>query len=187
MAHAQGREALLTVGHGAQSSEDFLALLAGQDIGVLVDVRRHPGSRRHPHFGRQALSQLLTAHSIEYRWEEALGGRRHGTAGSPNVALRDPSFRAYADYMASAPFREAVAGVVRESRASSTAVMCAESVWWRCHRRLIADYCVLATGTPVLHLFHDGRLREHHLTDGVRAVGETVIYDLGADRELPEA
>jgi uncharacterized protein (DUF488 family) len=179
---------LITVGHGTLEAEEFLRLLDDASVTNLVDVRSHPGSRRFPHFGREAMEAWLPAGGIPYRWAPALGGRRRPTQGSANVALRNPSFRAYADYMASREFREALEALVREAGERDVAIMCAESVWWRCHRRLIADAAVLLHGTDVRDLFHDGRLTDHQPSAEARVAtgedGPIVIYDLGVDRPL---
>ncbi len=169
--------ALRTVGHGTLAQADLIALLRGAGVEAVADVRRYPGSRRHPHVARPAMEQWLPDAGIGYRWIPALGGRRRGDPESRHVGLRNQQFRAYADHMASAEF----AGGLRELRAlaaeRSVAVMCAESVWWRCHRRLIADHLVLVSGTPVEHLFHDGRISAHDPTPGARVEGGIVVYD----------
>jgi uncharacterized protein (DUF488 family) len=150
-----------------------------------VDVRRHPGSRRWPHFARAALEVDLPAGGIAYRWEQRLGGRRSTSAASVNVALRNASFRGYADYMATEPFVVALTGVLDQARESRTAVMCSESVWWRCHRRLVADAALLLHGSDVVHLMDDGRLTAHVTTEGVRRVGTQLRYDAGSEPRLP--
>lgn len=167
---------VLTVGHGTLSAEDLRALLAGAGVGLLVDVRRHPGSRRHPHMARDALADWLPVAGIGYRWEEALGGRRRGLPDSRNTGLHNASFRAYADYMATAGFRAAAARLVAASARQPTAVLCAESLWWRCHRRLLADHLSLVEHVTVRHLGHDGSLTLHNLTDGARPVGDHIVY-----------
>jgi uncharacterized protein (DUF488 family) len=176
---------LYTVGHGTLDSKAFVALLRTAGIAHVVDVRRYPGSRRNPQFGREPLAATLTAEGIAYRWEEALGGRRSAQPDSPNVGLRDKSFRAYADHMASAPFRTAVRDLIAEAADAPTAVLCAESVWWRCHRRLVADHAVLVERIPVMHLHHDGRLDPHLPTDAARRDGPRVVYDVGVTPPLP--
>lgn len=170
----------VTVGHGTLPAEEFADLVRGAGVGRVVDVRSYPGSRRHPHFGREAMATWLPEAGVAYDWAPDLGGRRKPRPDSPNVALRHEAFRAYADHMASAPF---LAGLDRLLAAVAagppTAVMCAESVWWRCHRRLLADAACLLRGAEVLHLFHDGRLREHAVTEGARVDGDRLVYDGG--------
>lgn len=159
---------LLTVGHGTATAEELAGLLQGAGVEVVVDVRSAPGSRRFPQVRRAELEVWLPAAGIRYRWEPGLGGFRRLAAASANVALRHPSFRAYADYMATECFRQALLRVLGEASRQVTAVMCAETLWWRCHRRLIADAATVIFGADVRHLGHDGRLSAHRLTEGVR-------------------
>lgn len=176
---------LLTVGHGTLSAEGLAELLRGAAIGLVVDVRTAPGSRRYPHFGRDQMEQWLPAAGLQYRWERRLGGFRRPNPDSLNVALRHPSFRAYADYMASPDFNDALDQVLDDAEQSPTVVMCAETLWWRCHRRLIADAVTLLHGVDVSHLGHDGKLTDHRLTDGARLDGDRVLYDAGQERLAP--
>ncbi|MSR35211.1 MAG: DUF488 domain-containing protein [Gemmatimonadetes bacterium] len=131
---------LFTVGHSTRPLDEFMALLHAHGIGRVVDVRRFPGSRRHPHFGKDNLAAALADAGVEYAHEQELGGRREApavdAARSPNVAWRNASFRAYADHTASAPFRAALEGVLEGALARPTAVMCAEAVPWSCHRQV---------------------------------------------------
>ncbi len=163
---------LVTVGHGTVPQEAFARLLADAGIDLLVDVRSAPGSRRFPQFNRAELEVWVPAAGIEYRWERDLGGFRRPAPGSPNVGLRHPSFRGYADYMGTDRFRAALGGVLDEASRRTVAVMCAETLWWRCHRRLIADAATLLGGAEVYHLGHDGRLAPHRLTEGVQAAAD---------------
>jgi uncharacterized protein (DUF488 family) len=176
---------LLTVGHGTLSAEAFASLVVDAGIDLLVDVRSYPGSRRHPQFGREAMQAWLPEAGVEYRWERRLGGRRPVRPGSPNVALRNPAFRGYADHMAKPEFGDALTAVLAEAASRTVAVMCSETLWWRCHRRLLSDAATLGRGAEVAHLAHDGRLTPHALTDGVRRDGDGVVYDVGGDRPLP--
>ncbi len=168
------------MGHGTLSEERLGGLLSAAGVDLLVDVRRAPGSRRHPHFARAALEQWLPARDIRYLWEPGLGGWRRAGADSPNRALRNDSFRGYADYMRTGTFWEALDAVLAGAALERSAVMCSESVYWRCHRRLISDAVVLARRGTVLHIGHDGRLTPHRLTDGVRADEGLLVYDAGA-------
>lgn len=172
---------MLTVGHGTLAQDAFGSLLSGAGIKHLVDVRRAPGSRRYPHFGRDQMELWIPSEGVDYRWEPGLGGWRKARPDSPNTALRNDSFRGYADYMSTAEFWSALDGVLTEAKAGRTAVMCSESVYWRCHRRLIADATELARQFTVLHLGHDGRLSPHRRTEGVRPDDGRVVYDGGAD------
>ncbi|MGH9230888.1 MAG: DUF488 family protein [Acidimicrobiales bacterium] len=176
---------LLTVGHGTLSADRLAALLGDAHVALLVDVRSYPGSRRHPQFGREQLERWLPDAGIDYRWERRLGGRRTVSPDSPHVALHNDAFRAYADHMGTADFNVALDEVLASAAERRTAVMCAESVWWRCHRRLLADAVVLTRDGTVRHLFHDGRSAPHAVTDGARVVDGAVLYDLGGDASLP--
>lgn len=181
-----GRAQLLTVGHGTLAADELATLLREAEVAALVDVRRYPGSRRHPQFGRDAMAEWVPAAGLAYRWEERLGGRRPTRPDSPNVALRNEAFRGYADYMATGEFTAALDQLVAEAALRRTAVMCAESLWWRCHRRLLSDAAQLTRDVDVHHLLHDGRLAPHRLTDGVRLTDDgTLTYDLGIDQPLP--
>lgn len=159
-----------------------MALLSGAGVARVVDVRRVPRSRRHPHVASDAMARWLPDAGIAYRWEPRLGGWRRTSPSSPNTALRNDSFRGYADHMAGAEFRAALDDVLAEAAAEPTVVLCSETVWWRCHRRLLADAAVIGRGAVVRHLGHDGRWTDHRLTDGVRDAGGWPVYDAGAPR-----
>lgn len=171
---------LVTLGHGTATSDDLAQLIRGASLASLVDVRTVPKSRRHPQFVREAMAQWVPEKTAAaYRWEPRLGGFRKPRAESPNVALRHPSFRAYADYMESDAFAQALAQLLEAAAPVKTAVMCSESLWWRCHRRLIADAAQLLHGVEVLHLMHDGTLHRHRPTAGVRVTPEGKLrYDV---------
>jgi uncharacterized protein DUF488 len=171
------RPVLLTVGHGTHAENEFASLLRSAGIAALVDVRIAPGSRRFPQFGRAALEGWLPASGISYFWERRLGGFRKLPANSPDVALRNTSFRAYAAHMRTPEFAAAMAEIVTRAAAEPTALMCSESVWWRCHRRLIADNACLIRQLEVWHIMPDGRLDHHELTAGVRVSGTELVYD----------
>jgi uncharacterized protein (DUF488 family) len=176
---------LLTLGHGTASVEELVALLDGAGVERLVDVRTAPGSRRHPQFRREAMAGWLAEAGVAYRWEPELGGFRRPDPASVNHALRHPGFRGYADHMRGSRFWPALDRLLDEAAAGSTAAMCSETLWWRCHRRLLADAAVLVRGVEVLHLDHRGRLEPHRPTDGVRRDGDLLAYDLGATPPLP--
>jgi uncharacterized protein (DUF488 family) len=176
---------LLTVGHGTLSAGAFADLVTGAGLSLLVDVRSYPGSRRHPQFGRVEMARWLPEAGVEYRWDKRLGGRRRTRPDSPHVALRHPAFRGYADHMGSAEFAGALDDVLAAAARRTTAVMCAETLWWRCHRRLLADATELTRGVGVRHLLHDGRLEPHVVTEGARLEGGYVVYDVGGERPLP--
>jgi uncharacterized protein (DUF488 family) len=145
----------------------------------VVDVRTAPGSRRHPQFNREELERWLPAAGLAYRWERRLGGFRRASPDSPHSALRHPSFRGYADHLGTAEFAEALQGVLTEAGERPVTVMCSETLWWRCHRRLIADVVVLLHHWDVHHLGHDGRLFDHRPTGGVRVADGVLLYDAG--------
>jgi len=151
----------------------------------VVDIRIAPGSRRHPQFNRDELERWLPESEIAYRWEQRLGGFRKLPPHSPDVALANASFRAYAAHMRTPDFEAAMHELLGGVRSEPTAVMCSESVWWRCHRRLVADHAVLVDGVEVRHLMPDGRLSEHRPTEGARVVGGRLVYDAPTEPPLP--
>ncbi|GAA0604110.1 DUF488 domain-containing protein [Sporichthya brevicatena] len=170
-----------TAGHGTATQAELTDLFREAGITHVVDVRRFPGSRRHPHVGRDRMAEWLPAAGIDYRWVAELGGRRRPDPDSPHVALHNLQFRAYADHMETAEFSAAVGDLLELAGSSAALVMCSESVWWRCHRRLLADHLVLVSGISVEHLFHDGRLVAHPVTTGARPAGDHVVYDAVPD------
>jgi uncharacterized protein (DUF488 family) len=160
---------ICTVGHGARPIGTFLAILDEARVRRLIDVRRFPGSRRHPQFGRDALAAAVQSAGLTYAWRgETLGGRRTGRPGSRHTALRNASFAAYADYMDTPEFRTAVDDLVAAAATGLQTVMCAETLWWHCHRMLIADALVLR-GATVDHLLEPGVSQPHRPTTGMRA------------------
>ncbi len=169
-------DAIRTVGHGTLSAGDFSELVESGGTETLVDVRRYPGSRRHPHFSEGAMAQWLPEAGIAYLHIGALGGRRRPAPDSPNNAWRNEQFAAYADHMASDEFAEGIAELVDVAERSPSAIMCSESVWWRCHRRMVADHLVLVEGLAVEHLFHDGRLVAHEPMAEAVVVGSHLEY-----------
>ena len=173
-----------TFGHGTATAEAIADLLRGAGIEEIVDIRRYPASKRHPHVARAEMERWLPEAGIEYVWAEPLGGRRKVVAGSPHVALRNEQFQAYADHMETPAFRVAVDALLTDAADRSVAVMCSESVWWRCHRRLLSDHLALVEDVAVEHLFHDGSLRPHDPTAEARADGSRVVYDHGQERLL---
>lgn len=171
---------LITFGHGTATADQLTCLLRGAGIVAVVDIRTVPGSRRNPQVARAALERWLPERGVDYRWDKRLGGFRRPAPDSPDVTWREPMFRGYAQHMRSAEFGAAVEEVLAEVRERPVAVMCSESVWWRCHRRLVADFAELARGVPVRHLMHDGRLTGHRLSPGVRQREDgLLVYDGG--------
>jgi uncharacterized protein (DUF488 family) len=167
----------LTVGHGTAGQDELAQLLLQAGVQALVDVRIAPGSRRNPHVMRAALAQWLPAAGVDYRWEQRLGGYRKLPADSPDLALRNSSFRAYAAHMRTAQFGAAIAELRAQAAAERVVIMCSETLWWRCHRRLIADHLLLLDGVSPCHLMPGGKLTAHPPTEGVRVAGDVLVYD----------
>jgi uncharacterized protein (DUF488 family) len=179
---------LLTYGHGTETAEHTVAILAAAAIRLVIDIRVAPGSKRNPQFARAELERYLPEAGIGYRWEKRLGGFRKPSAGSPDIAWRVDMFRGYAEHMRSADFLAAIGPVLAEAasaeaasaKAGSVAVMCSESSWRRCHRRLVADFAQVACGVPVRHLAHDMSLEDHQPSEGLRLREDgLLIYDGG--------
>lgn len=164
-----------TVGHSTRSGEEFGQILTAHRIEVLVDVRSFPGSRRYPQFNRSALAESLASIGIKYRHEPRLGGRRRPRADSHNTAWRNAAFRAYADHMETEEFRKGVEELLELARSARTAVMCAEALWWRCHRSLISDY-LKAAGHSVVHIIDATKTEEHPFTSAARIVDGELSY-----------
>jgi len=155
-----------TIGHSTRSADDFVTLLRAHAIDGLADVRTIPKSRRHPHFAREALAARLTHEGIEYRHFAPLGGLRKPRADSPNGAWKNESFRGYADYMMTPEFNTGVDDLLDFGKRRQVAVMCAEAVWWQCHRMLLAD-ALVARGVDVQHIMSakgTSALQPHRLT-----------------------
>ncbi|MDE2571057.1 MAG: DUF488 domain-containing protein [bacterium] len=167
---------LYTIGHGTREAEEFLRLLKAHGITRLLDVRTAPGSRKFPQFGMQALTRMLERNGIAYEHHPELGGFRKGLGeASPNKAWRNESFRGYADYMLSEEFWKALDAVLRKAQAEPLAVMCSETLWWRCHRRLIAD-AAMARGADVRHIMRADLAEAHRLMPPARIAGDRVVY-----------
>lgn len=169
---------VFTIGHSTRGLDEFLALLAAHGVERLVDVRRFPASRRHPHFAREALADSLAAAGVEYRWVESLGGRRSRRAGSPHTAWRVPAFAGYADHMDTAEFVAAAAELITWASSAQVTIMCAESRPEQCHRRLIADW-LTARGVTVSHILGLSRTATHELPEFARVIDGRVVYDGG--------
>jgi uncharacterized protein (DUF488 family) len=166
---------VLTVGHSTLPPERFLTLLQAHGVTGIADVRRIPQSRRHPHFGRDALATFLHVNGIAYEHFPGLGGLRKGRTDSLNTGWRHPSFRAYADHMQSAEFGQAFEALLAFAKKFVAAVMCAESQWWRCHRQLLAD-ALVARGIDVRHILSPSTAPVHELTSFARVDGSVVVY-----------
>jgi uncharacterized protein (DUF488 family) len=167
---------LLTVGHGRLDEERLGSLLLGAGVELLVDVRRFPGSRANPAVSRDALPSWLPGVGVDYRWEERLGGRRRLPASDDEDRWwQVDAFRAYAAHTRTSEFTAAMSHLLADVAGRRVAVMCSESVWWRCHRRVVADVAVLAHGVGVRHLMHDGRLTEHRPSEGARLRSDGLV------------
>ena len=179
------RESVFTIGHGTRSAPDLMEALSSAGITKLIDVRRHPGSRRHPQFARDALEQSLPGQGIQYEWwGEALGGRRSSAETTRHPGWRNASFRAYADHMDTNEFRAALTDLEVIAGDEIAAIMCAETLWWKCHRRLIADALVLR-GTRVTHIVSAEEHQEHKLHPAVRQDEDGwPVYDVGETAQL---
>jgi uncharacterized protein (DUF488 family) len=166
---------IFTVGHSTRSLDELVRLLTTHGVGQLADIRTVPRSRRHPQFAIDALSSSLPPAGIAYRHFPGLGGLRKPRPDSRNAAWQHPGFRGYADYMETREFDEALAALIAWSEEASTAIMCAEAVWWRCHRRLVAD-ALVARGVEVRHILSAAEPRRHTLTEFGRIDGGRVTY-----------
>jgi uncharacterized protein (DUF488 family) len=166
---------LYTIGHGTLQSDAFAITLRAAGVDCAADIRRFAGSRRNPQFGLPAMPQWLGAAGILYRAMPDLGGRRVPAPDSPNTLLRNEGFRGYADYMATPAFRQAFDALLSLAQERSVAIFCAETLWWQCHRRLVADAAVLLAGFDVTHLTPSTR-SSHVLTPGVLREGDLLRY-----------
>lgn len=166
-----------TIGHSTRSLDDFIDLLAAHEIQALADVRRFPASRKYPHFNRDVLSAALAKANVEYVLLAELGGRRQPRPDSHNTVWRNESFRGYADYMETEAFRMGIERLHHVAPSKRTAVMCAEAVWWRCHRALIADY-LKAAGVTVRHIMNASTSEIHPYTSAARIHEGKLTYSL---------
>ena len=164
-----------TIGHSTRPIEAFIELLRWQQIELLVDVRRFPGSRRHPQFNSGVLASSLSDTGVDYRHAPELGGRRTPRRDSRNTAWRNASFRGYADYMETPEYAAALDVLLAEGARRRTAIMCAEAVWWQCHRSLIAD-ALKVRGIEVLHILDGPKLVEHPYTPAAHIVDGRLDY-----------
>ncbi len=167
---------LYTIGHSTRSFDELVSALKAHGIETVADIRAFPVSRRLPHFNRESLEIELPKHGLRYVWMKALGGYRKATRkDSPHIALRNASFRNYADYTLTPEFVQAMDELLRIAGQSRTAYMCAERVYFRCHRMIVSDW-LTAHGHEVLHIDDEGPVRPHKLTAEARLVDDQVIY-----------
>ena len=167
--------AIYTIGHSTRSADAFLGLLAAHSIGAVADVRTIPKSRRHPHFSREAMEEWLGRSGIAYRHFPALGGLRRPKTDSINTAIRHPSFRGYADHMQTPEFVDGVAALETFAAERLTTVMCAEALWWQCHRRLLAD-ALFVRNVKVQHILSSAPAKPHELSAFAQVHGSRVTY-----------
>lgn len=173
-----GTHTLYTIGHSTHSVGDFIAMLQSFEVEALADIRRFPGSRKYPDFNKVFLAAKLQKNGIRYIHLEGLGGRRKALPNSSNTRWRNESFRGYADYMETPEFEKAVAELEIIAREQTTAMMCAEAVWWRCHRALVSDY-LKAKGWTVRHIMAASKAEEHPYTSPARIENQRVFYSDG--------
>lgn len=164
-----------TIGHSTRTIETFIEALTSHGIQALADVRRFPGSRRYPHFNQTPLAESLAVAGIAYHHLPELGGRREPRPDSPNLAWRNAAFRGYADYMDTDAFRAGIERLLEIARHRPAAMMCAEAVWWRCHRALIADY-LKSNGVEVIHIADASRSEPHPYTSAAKIVDGKLSY-----------
>ena len=167
-----------TIGHSSRLMAELTQLLKAKGVDLVVDVRRFPRSRRHPRFNIETLPAALAADQIGYRHLEALGGRRRRSLAadaSPNTGWREEGFRNYADYAMTAPFQVALDVVIAMAEARTSAIMCAEALWWQCHRRIISDY-LLVRGIDVIHILGSGETQPAALTQGAEPQADGTVH-----------
>ena len=173
-----------TIGHSTRTVDEFISLLRENEIKLLADVRAWPGSKRYPQFNKDTLAESLTAHGISYKHFPELGGKRKSKPDSRNTAWRNASFRGYADYMETDQFQKGIERLLNIAEETGpTAIMCAEAVWWRCHRSLIADH-LKARGMEMLHILGAKKVEPHPYTSAARIVDGVLSYTNEGDRLL---
>ena len=166
-----------TIGHSTRMIDEFISLLKENEIKLLADVRAWPGSKRYPQFNKDALAESLNVHGIRYEHFPELGGKRKSKPDSRNTAWRNASFRGYADYMETVQFQKGIERLLNVAEETGpTSIMCAEAVWWRCHRSLIADY-LKVRGVEVLHILGANKIEPHPYTSAARIVNGELTYE----------
>jgi uncharacterized protein (DUF488 family) len=164
-----------TIGHSNRTIEAFIEILTSFDIQVVADVRQFPGSRKYPHFNKENLEISLRQNSIDYVHMIELGGRRKPAKDSPNITWKNDAFRAYADYMETFEFKDAVSRLEQLAKSKRTAYMCSEAVWWSCHRSMISDY-LKSKGWMVMHIMDSNKAKEHPYTAPARIENGELTY-----------
>lgn len=179
--YTQQQHTIYTIGHSTRGIDEFVAMLRSFGIENLVDIRSLPGSRKYPQFNKENLEAVLPANGINYIYIKELGGRRNVRPDSKNTRWKNPSFRGYADYMETEAFVEAISRLEEIALQGPTAYMCAEAVWWRCHRSMVSDR-LKAKGWRVMHITGVGKAAEHPYTSAAEVCGTDVFY---GDRKNP--
>jgi len=156
----ENEKIIWTIGHSTHPADEFISLLTSFQISLVVDIRNYPGSKRFPHFNKEALQIALPQNNIQYLHSKDLGGRRNPVPGSVNTRWRNTAFRGYADYMDTAAFKKAVIELENIASEETTAYMCSEAVWWSCHRSLVSDYLKIRDW-KVMHIMGKGKATEH--------------------------
>lgn len=180
-----GKKIIWTIGHSTRTLDELIAMLKSFRIALVADVRSYPGSRRYPHFNKEALEISLAKNNIQYFHIKDLGGRRKANPDSKNTTWRSEAFRGYADYMETSAFKKGIEQLQLLAEKQRTTYMCSEAVWWRCHRSLISDY-LKSIGWTVMHIMDIGKADEHPYTSAARVVNGVLTYrkDAGAGELL---
>ena len=173
---SQQNKTIWTIGHSTHTLNEFIEMLKSFQIELVADIRSLPGSKRYPHFNKEALEISLSENNIKYRHLRELGGRRKAQPDSINTAWRHPAFRGYADYMETFPFQKTIMKLENIASKKRTAYMCSEAVWWRCHRSLVSDYLKVNSWT-VMHIMGIGKSMEHPYTSPARIVQGHLFYN----------
>lgn len=172
-----GKPTIWTIGHSNHSAETFKAMLMSFDIQLVADIRRFPGSKKYPHFNKEALENLLGEINVKYVHFPDLGGRRKPRPDSKNVAWRHEAFRGYADYMETNEFKKGINQLMTLGKKYRTAYMCSEAVWWSCHRSLVSDY-LKSCGWLVMHIMGVNKSNEHPYTSAAKIIDNQLVYTL---------
>ena len=180
MNESNHKRVIWTIGHSTHTIEEFIDMLKSFQIECVADIRSFPGSRRYPHFNKEALEVSLSENNIKYTHLRELGGRRKGRPDSTNTGWRLAAFRGYADYMETSSFKEAIKELESLGSGERTAYMCAEAVWWRCHRSLVSDYLKLHKW-KVMHIMGIGKTQEHTYTSPAQIVNGELLYPAAAN------
>jgi uncharacterized protein (DUF488 family) len=176
MEEAEHKKTIYTIGHSTHPLDEFIAMLQSFKIELVADIRSFPGSRRYPHFNKEALEISLPKSNINYIHLKDLGGRRKVNPDSTNTAWHHPAFRGYADYMETDTFKNAIKELEVIAHKSRTAYMCSEAVWWRCHRSMVSDYLKL-NGWTVIHIMGIDKSQEHPYTSPAKVVNGNLFYN----------